>query len=76
MSLKGMLSKEVLPAGSLTQPKASVMGVLGLAVAVIVFLAAYAIGKYGYAKGRSMLGGLVPSMKDGGADLLAQLENL
>ena len=76
MSLKGMLGKEVLPAGDLTRPKASVMGVLGLAVAVAVLLAAYAIGKYGYARGRALIGGLVPAAKDGGADLMAQLESL
>ena len=76
MSLKGMLGKEILPAGDLTKPRGSVMGILTLAVAVMVVLAALAIGKYGYGKGRGLIGGLVPSVKDGGADLMAQLESL
>ena len=71
-----MLNKEVLPAGNLTNPKASVMGIFAVAVTVAVLLAALAIGKYGYGRGKAVLGGLVPSAKEGGADLMAQLEAL
>jgi hypothetical protein len=74
MSLKGLLGKELLPAGDLTHPKASVMGVLMLAMTVIVVLAALKIGNFGFAKGKAVVGGLVPSAKEGAADMMAQLE--
>ena len=74
MSLKGILGKEVLPAGDIMHPKASVLGILGLAVAVGVLIAGYKLGGYGFTKGRSVLGGLFPAAKDGAADLMGDLE--
>ena len=51
MSLKGILGKEFLPAGDIMHPKASVLGILGLAVAVGVLIAGYKLGDMVLQKG-------------------------
>ena len=70
MGLKGVLNKEIVHAGNPMKPRASVMGVLGLAVAVMVVLAALSVGKWGYAKGKGVVEGLLPGkVKEAGSEL-------
>ena len=69
-----MLNKEILPAGNLMAPRASILGLLSLAVAVGVLLAAYKLGTVGYNAGKGLLGGLVPAAKGGAEDIMQELD--
>ena len=69
-----MLNKEILPTGNLMNPKASILGILSLAVAVGVLLAAYKLGTAGFNAGKGMLGGLIPSVKGGAEDIMQELD--
>ena len=74
MASKGILNKEILPTGNLMSPKASILGILSLAVAVAVLLAAYKLGVGGFNAGRGLLGGLMPAAKGGAEDIMQELD--